>query len=77
LFEDVIACVAEMHQTTWFPLILSLEVHCTEKVQNRMVEILSAYLGDRIYVSKEPLAVLPSPNELKGKVSRDKYYVAF
>eukprot|EP00873_Tetraselmis_striata_P009850 jgi/Tetstr1/430114/TSEL_019948.t1 len=69
LFEDVIKCIAALHSDDWYPLILSLEVHCSERLQDRMAEILSQHLGDKVYApAGPPPAVLPSPAELRGKI---------
>ncbi|KAF8000251.1 hypothetical protein HF325_005180 [Metschnikowia pulcherrima] len=55
--------------TTHFPLILSLEVHCSTKGQILMAQILKDVFGAALVV--EPINSenrLPSPNDLKNRV---------
>ena len=70
-FEDVVKEVAKLVQPTWYPVILSLEVHCCEELQAQMASILQRELGGMLYApsgeSGRP-QVLPSPEELRGKV---------
>jgi phosphatidylinositol phospholipase C delta len=53
-----------------YPLILSLEVHCDREQQMRMAEIMKEEFGSKLL--QQPLdwesAVLPSPEELKGRI---------
>lgn len=71
-FEDVIRRIASLVQPSWYPVILSLEVHCTEKAQMEMARILRRELGDKLYApsssSESRPPVLPSPASLRGKV---------
>jgi phosphatidylinositol phospholipase C delta len=78
LFEDVIECVNNYvtnHPDT-YPIILSLENHCSQPYQEVMAELLKDILDDKLYVpfaegSKEKLGendLLPSPEQLKGRV---------
>lgn len=53
-----------------YPIILSLENHCTAPYQGRMAEVLRETLGKKLYI---PTAAsrkedMPSPEKLKGKV---------
>jgi len=51
LFEEVLICIAnyiENHPMT-YPIILSLENHCTESYQLQMAHLLKKILGDKIY----------------------------
>ena len=82
LFEDIIEAVksyVETHPDT-YPIILSLENHCSKPYQYVMVEILREFLGTLLYApaqtksrSKRKEGVqdtgeLPSPEMLRGKV---------
>ena len=53
-----------------YPLILSIENHCSLECQNKMAEYLEDILGDLLY--KDPVDVnktdLPSPDELSHKI---------
>ncbi|XP_024114362.1 inactive phospholipase C-like protein 2 [Oryzias melastigma] len=53
-----------------FPLILSLENHCSLKQQKVMFQHLKKILGDKIHSDppKPEDCFLPSPSELKGKI---------
>jgi len=72
LFEDIIKALQVylmLHPKT-YPLILSLENHCSVPYQQVMASQLKSILGDQLYLPdeaslKEPL---PSPIQLRGKV---------
>ena len=53
-----------------YPLILSIENHCSVEYQDKMAEYLEDILGDLLY--KEPVdenkTELPSPEELSYKI---------
>lgn len=72
LFEDVIKCVNcfVLDCPDTFPIILSLENHCSAPCQEVMANVLSEVLGDKLYVpdSSELGGDLPSPHSLRGKV---------
>lgn len=54
-----------------YPIILSIENHCSQKFQNRMAEILKNILGSSLYVLPtdwEDYKAFPSPNQLLRKV---------
>mmetsp|Transcript_37502 Transcript_37502/g.105893 ORF Transcript_37502/g.105893 Transcript_37502/m.105893 type:complete len:492 (-) Transcript_37502:40-1515(-) len=70
-FEDVIKQVAALVKPDWFPVILSLEVHCSHELQVEMARILRAELGDMLFAPTGPGArpdQLPSPADLRGRV---------
>jgi len=58
------------------PIILSLENHCSHPFQEEMAKDLKSIFGDRLYIpplekilpKDGEMPLLPSPNELKGKV---------
>lgn len=56
--------------STPYPLIISLEVHCSPPQQERMTEILKEKLGDQLIL--EPIMTnpfcLPSPEDLKNRI---------
>ncbi|XP_058486582.1 1-phosphatidylinositol 4,5-bisphosphate phosphodiesterase delta-1a isoform X2 [Solea solea] len=71
LFRDVIKAVKEYaFKTSDYPVILSLENHCSVEQQKLMAHHMIAILGDALVT--KPLgstvpASFPSPEELKGK----------
>ncbi|KAL7401634.1 hypothetical protein ABVT39_002367 [Epinephelus coioides] len=71
-FKDVITTV-EQHafEVSAFPVILSLENHCSKEQQKVMAQYLISILGDKLL--RTPLdhpttGDLPSPNDLKYKI---------
>ncbi|KAL1297173.1 hypothetical protein AAFC00_004746 [Neodothiora populina] len=71
MFEDCIAIITRYaFASTAYPLIISLEVHCTPEQQLLMVEIMKSYFGEMLLTT--PLTTnattLPSPEELKNKI---------
>ncbi|XP_053175019.1 1-phosphatidylinositol 4,5-bisphosphate phosphodiesterase zeta-1-like [Scomber japonicus] len=72
LFKDVITTV-EQHafEVSAYPVILSLENHCSQEQQEVMAQYLISILGDKLL--RTPLdhpttGDLPSPNDLKYKI---------
>lgn len=54
-----------------YPVILSIENHCSVVQQKKMAQYLTDILGDKLdlsSVSSEDATMLPSPQMLKGKV---------
>uniref|UniRef100_A0A8C4SDT1 Phosphoinositide phospholipase C n=1 Tax=Erpetoichthys calabaricus TaxID=27687 RepID=A0A8C4SDT1_ERPCA len=72
LFKDVITTVKEYaFKSSPYPVILSLENHCTLEQQKVMARHLREILGDMLQttpVSGKDSADLPSPEMLKGKI---------
>lgn len=70
LFEDVIKAIKEHGFTkSSFPIVLSIENHCSVPQQQIMVQILKSVLGDALALpSPEYANELPSPLALQGKV---------
>ncbi|XP_066573017.1 1-phosphatidylinositol 4,5-bisphosphate phosphodiesterase delta-1a isoform X2 [Amia ocellicauda] len=72
LFRDVIKAISQYaFKTSEYPVILSLENHCTVEQQNKMASHLWSILGDALLT--EPLGDgvpmnFPSPEQLKGKI---------
>lgn len=71
LFSDCISVIAKYaFDSSDYPLILSLEVHCNAKQQQAMVDIMMKELGD--WLVTEPLMtnvyILPSPEDLKNRI---------
>ncbi|KAM8823100.1 1-phosphatidylinositol 4,5-bisphosphate phosphodiesterase delta-1a isoform 2-T2 [Spinachia spinachia] len=72
LFKDVIKVIKEFaFKTSDYPVILSLENHCTVGQQQLMAHHLISILGDALVT--KPLGNImptsfPSPEELKGKI---------
>ncbi|XP_036374383.1 1-phosphatidylinositol 4,5-bisphosphate phosphodiesterase zeta-1-like [Megalops cyprinoides] len=72
LFRDVIATI-EQHafEVSPYPVILSLENHCSPPQQQVMAQYLTSILGDKLLsASLDPAAPeeLPSPQELQYKI---------
>nr|CEL70819.1 TPA: Phospholipid phospholipase C beta isoform,related [Neospora caninum Liverpool] len=77
-FKDVIqACRDYGFQRSKFPIILSLEMHCSAKQRIRIAEILDEILQDQIYRCSST-SPQPSPEQLmckfilKGKVPNER-----
>jgi phosphatidylinositol phospholipase C delta len=74
LFKDVIECVRDVGFTVSpFPVVLSIEMHCSVPQQKRMADICKDILGSRdmLFTAVLPLdmsAELPSPRSLSHKV---------
>ncbi|GAB7350400.1 hypothetical protein MBLNU459_g1019t1 [Dothideomycetes sp. NU459] len=71
MFEDCISVIARYaFATSTYPLIISLEVHCSPEQQMLMVDIMKRDFGESLLVA--PLLAngftLPSPEELKNKI---------
>ena len=76
LFSDAIAVIGKYaFESSPYPLILSLEVHCNPKQQQAMVDIMIGELGEQLV--REPLVrellashtvSLPSPEELRNRI---------
>lgn len=71
MFHDIVsdALLPYAFKVSDYPLILSLEVHCSPAQQARMAHHLTTILGDLLYVEPvDGLQQLPSPEELKNKI---------
>ena len=72
LFKDVIHDAIKKYAffKSDYPLILSIENHCSIEYQDKMASYLVEILGDMLYQENvgENLEALPSPEDLKGKV---------
>ncbi|KAJ3033547.1 1-phosphatidylinositol 4,5-bisphosphate phosphodiesterase delta-4 [Rhizophlyctis rosea] len=70
LFKDVIEAIAKYaFVASSYPLIISLETHCSIEQQNMMARILREWFGDMLCT--KPVTddgVLPSPQQLRGMV---------
>ncbi|KAJ1608955.1 phospholipase C-like protein [Cryptosporidium canis] len=68
-FEDVIrACKDYAFQISPYPIILSLEMHASDKQREKVAEIILRVLGDSLYIpSNNDNDRLPTPNELRYK----------
>lgn len=87
-FQDIIEAIKSFLRThpDCFPIILSLENHCSLPYQDEIAHILSLTFGDSLFIPDESKLndPLPSPEDLKGKVlikgrrvtdTRDDYYM--
>uniref|UniRef100_A0A3P9CBU2 Phosphoinositide phospholipase C n=1 Tax=Maylandia zebra TaxID=106582 RepID=A0A3P9CBU2_9CICH len=72
LFKDVISTLKEYaFRASEFPVILSIENHCSVEQQTVMAQYLRQILGDMLQTTLLDGQVpqqLPSPQELKGKI---------
>ena len=71
LFADCISVIGKYaFESSPYPLILSLEVHCNPEQQQAMVDIMIKELGDQLV--REPLTFpsyeLPSPEDLRNRI---------
>uniref|UniRef100_A0A8C0W6A4 Phosphoinositide phospholipase C n=1 Tax=Castor canadensis TaxID=51338 RepID=A0A8C0W6A4_CASCN len=72
LFKDVIETINKFaFIKNEYPVILSIENHCSVVQQKKMAQYLTDILGDKLdlsSVSSEDATMLPSPQMLKGKI---------
>nr|XP_058921450.1 1-phosphatidylinositol 4,5-bisphosphate phosphodiesterase eta-2 [Kogia breviceps] len=72
LFKDVIETINKYaFAKNEYPVILSIENHCSVVQQKKMAQYLTDILGDKLdlsSVSSEDATMLPSPQMLKGKI---------
>ncbi|KAM3608892.1 uncharacterized protein V6R79_006339 [Siganus canaliculatus] len=72
LFKDVIAAVGQhAFEVSAYPVILSLENHCSVEQQEVMAQHLISILGDKLLrtpLESPTTGDLPSPNDLKYKI---------
>ncbi|XP_047412142.1 1-phosphatidylinositol 4,5-bisphosphate phosphodiesterase eta-2 isoform X2 [Sciurus carolinensis] len=72
LFKDVIETINKYaFVKNEYPVILSIENHCSVVQQKKMAQYLTDILGDKLdlsSVSSEDATKLPSPQMLKGKI---------
>lgn len=71
LFKDAVEAINDcVFETSDYPVILSLENHCSMKQQSVMANYLKDILKDKLHVvpPDRDKDCLPSPEELKGKI---------
>ena len=72
LFKDVLTDAIKPYafSTSPYPLILSIENHCSREQQDRMAELFRSVLGDLLWTDPvdTSLSSLTSPNFLKNKI---------
>ncbi|PSN53110.1 1-phosphatidylinositol 4, partial [Blattella germanica] len=72
LFRDVLMDAIKPYafHVSEYPVILSLENHCSEKQQETLAKHLKNILGDMLYMEspKDDMKFLPSPEALKRKI---------
>ena len=72
-FEDAIKAIAQhSFESTEsmncdYPMILSIENHCSVENQDKMAEIMHREFGDRLVQDEKDPTRCPTPNDLKGK----------
>ncbi|KNC52059.1 phospholipase C delta isoform [Thecamonas trahens ATCC 50062] len=68
-FRDVIECIkTHAFAVSDYPVILSLENHCSHAQQAVMADIMTEVFGDMLPPPFPSSRALPSPNELKHKI---------
>lgn len=70
-FEDVVKSINMFltQNPNCYPLILSLENHCSIPYQEQMAIIMKKIFGERLYIPHPfDLDYLPSPEDIRGKV---------
>ncbi|KAK7099199.1 hypothetical protein V1264_003379 [Littorina saxatilis] len=70
-FRSVVETINEYaFEVSEYPVILSIENHCSIKQQQIMVSIMSEILGDKLDLNSvdEKQSCLPSPESLKGRI---------
>lgn len=66
-FRDVIKAIADnAFKFSPYPVILSLEMHCSVPQQEVIASIINEIFGDAVFVPQEG-GIMPSPNELRGR----------
>uniref|UniRef100_UPI0037E9BA69 1-phosphatidylinositol 4,5-bisphosphate phosphodiesterase zeta-1-like n=1 Tax=Semicossyphus pulcher TaxID=241346 RepID=UPI0037E9BA69 len=72
LFKDVISTVGQhAFEVSAYPVILSLENHCSQEQQEVMAQYLISILGDKLLrapLDHQTNGDFPSPNDLKYKI---------
>jgi len=72
LFSDIVRVVKSYMESepTSYPVILSLENHCSHPYQLEIANIMEEILGDLLYVptAEDTEGELPSPEKMRGKV---------
>lgn len=70
-FKDVVQCIAQYaFVASAYPVILSLEMHCSVAQQDKIAEYLMEAFGESLVLpaEMEKLETLPSPESLKKRV---------
>ncbi|KAL6107326.1 plcg2 [Pungitius sinensis] len=70
-FEDVVKAINDhAFVTSEFPVILSIEEHCSVEQQRQMARIFRDVFGDKLLTEpvEQMAEQLPSPTQLKGKI---------
>ncbi|XP_055996618.1 1-phosphatidylinositol 4,5-bisphosphate phosphodiesterase eta-2-like isoform X3 [Ostrea edulis] len=74
-FRDVLSAIKDYAFQTSpqipfnrYPVILSIENHCSVRQQTVMAAYIKSILGDLLYAPAEPPNRIPSPHELMGKI---------
>ncbi|XP_071767338.1 1-phosphatidylinositol 4,5-bisphosphate phosphodiesterase gamma-2 [Centroberyx gerrardi] len=70
-FEDVVKSINEhAFVTSDYPVILSIEEHCSIEQQRQMARIFRDVFGDKLLIEpvEQMAEQLPSPTQLKGKI---------
>jgi len=68
-FKDVIETINKhAFKNNPYPVVLSIENHCSLQQQERMADIMKRIFQDKLDVTNSPKDRLPSPHDLKNKI---------
>lgn len=68
-FRDVLSAIKDYaFQSSPYPVILSIENHCSVKQQTVMATYIRSIFGDLLYAPEETPNRIPSPHDLMGKI---------
>ncbi|XP_078332156.1 1-phosphatidylinositol 4,5-bisphosphate phosphodiesterase delta-1-like [Crassostrea virginica] len=75
LFRDVLSAIKDyafqsspLNPNNRYPVILSIENHCSVRQQTVMATYIKSIFGDLLYAPEEPPNRIPSPHDLMGKI---------
>lgn len=74
-FHSALRCIVQnAHTVSEYPVIITLENHCSRKKRNQMAKILQEEIGEKLFIpTSSPKQKWPSPSSLKGRIIiRDK-----
>ncbi|XP_030848839.1 inactive phospholipase C-like protein 2 isoform X2 [Strongylocentrotus purpuratus] len=71
LFKAAIEAINQhAFETSEYPVIVSIENHCSPEQQRTMAHYITSVFGDKLHTERidEDLSYLPSPHDLQGKI---------
>eukprot|EP00051_Salpingoeca_urceolata_P014895 m.190176 g.190176 ORF g.190176 m.190176 type:complete len:1038 (+) comp18222_c0_seq8:376-3489(+) len=68
-FREVVEAIDQFaFVVSQYPVIISLENHCSVPFQKRVAHHMKEVFGDKLYTHYTPNGVCPSPHDLQGKI---------